>query len=190
MTRAVEHARAGHWPAEEAKAAVTLDFDARFRRRMMLTTDTGEEVLLDLAKPVAMAGGDGLKLDDGGWLKVEAAPEELIEVRASSPHALLRLAWHLGNRHLPAEIRADTILIRPDHVIEDMLKGLGADIARVTRPFQPEGGAYGDPATPGGHHHHGHDHDHDHGHSHSHDHDHDHGHSHGPGHHHHHHHGH
>lgn len=177
MTRAIEHARAGRWPEAEARAVVTLDFDARFRRRMMLTTDGGDEILLDLAKPVAMAGGDGLRLDGGGWLKIEAAPEALIEVRAASPHALLRLAWHLGNRHLPAEVQPDAILIRPDHVIEDMLTGLGADLARVTQPFQPEGGAYGDPATPGGHHHHGHDHDHSH----------DHAHGHGHGHHHHHH---
>lgn len=164
MTRAVEHVRAGHWPVQEAQAVVTLDFDARFRRRMMLTTDGGDEVLLDLAKPVAMAGGDGLRLAGGGWLRIEAAPEALIEVRAETPHALLRLAWHLGNRHLPAEIREDAILIRPDHVIEEMLTGLGAGLARVVRPFQPEGGAYGDPATPGGHHHHGHSHDHGHGH--------------------------
>lgn len=187
MTRAVEHARAGHWPEQEAQAVVTLDFDARFRRRMMLTTDGGDEVLLDLAKPVAMAGGDGLRLDGGGWLRIEAAPEALIEVRAETPHALLRLAWHLGNRHLPAEIREEAILIRPDHVIEEMLTGLGAGLARVTRPFQPEGGAYGDPATPGGHHHHDHGHDHDHDHDHGHGHSHDHGHGHGTGGHHHHH---
>lgn len=177
MTRAIEHARAGHWPEAEAKAVVTLDFDARFRRRMMLTTDGGAQVLLDLAKPVAMAGGDGLRLDDGGWLRIEAAPEDLIEVRAGSIHGLLKLAWHLGNRHLPAEVRADAILIRPDHVIESMLEGLGATLARVNQPFQPEGGAYGDPASQGGHHHH-HDHDHDHGHSHDHGHDHSHGHGH------------
>jgi urease accessory protein len=175
MTRAIEHARAGQWPLDQASAAVTLDFDARFRRRMMLTTDAGAEVLLDLAKPVAMAHGDGLKLDTGGWLKIEAAPEDLVEVRADTPHQLLRLAWHLGNRHLPAEVRADSILIRPDHVIEEMLRGLGAALAYTTQPFQPEGGAYGDPATPGGHHHH-------HGHHHPHDHDHGHGHHHGHGH--------
>ncbi len=168
MNRGIEHVRAGQWPEAQSLATVTLDFDARFRRRMLLTTDTGQEILLDLPKPVAMGGGDGLRLSDGGWLRVEAAPETLVEVRAGSSHALLKLAWHLGNRHLPAEILQDTILIRPDHVIEAMLEGLGASLRRVERPFQPEGGAYGDPATPGGHHHHrGHDHhhdpDHDHG---------------------------
>ena len=160
MGRAVEHAPAGQWPETEATATVTLDFDSRYRRRVLLTTDSGREILLDLAKPVAMAAGDGLRLEDGGWLRIAAAPEALIEVRAATPHGLLKLAWHLGNRHLPAEIRADAILIRPDHVIETMLEGLGATLRRVEQPFQPEGGAYGDPATPGGHHHH-HDHDHD-----------------------------
>ena len=145
------HRPAGYWPKEEA-GTLTLDFDARHRRRIRLTTDQGEDVLLDLPKAVAMADGDGLQLEDGKWLKVQAAAELLVEVRQKDPNQLMRLAWHLGNRHLPTEIRNQVLRIRPDHVIEDMLHGFGADLVNVLAPFQPEGGAYG------GHgHHHSHD---------------------------------
>lgn len=160
MIRAIEHAAAGRWPAGEAADAVTLDYDARFRRRMVLHCDSGREVLLDLAKAVAMADGDGLRLEDGGWLMVRAKPEPLVEIRAADAHALVRLAWHLGNRHLETEIADGVLRIRPDHVIEAMLEGLGASLSRVERAFQPEGGAYGDHAG----HHHGHEHGgHEHG---------------------------
>jgi len=142
------HRPAGHWPNEKAVGTLTLDFDARHRRRTRLTADDGEDVLLDLPETVAMADGDGLQLDDGRWLTVQAAPEDLVEVRHEDPIQLTRLAWHLGNRHLPTEIQGDVILIRPDHVIEDMLRGFGADLQRVEAAFQPEGGAYGH-----GHHH-------------------------------------
>ena len=158
MIRAVEHVAAGGWPAGEAADAVTLDYDARFRRRMVLHCDSGREVLLDLPKAVAMADGDGLRLEDGGWLAVRAMSEPLVEIRAADPRALVRLAWHLGNRHLATQIAGDTLLIRPDHVIEAMLEGLGATLTRVDRPFQPEGGAYGGQAGP-----HHHDHGHEHG---------------------------
>jgi len=137
------HRRAGHWPNEKAVGTLTLDFDARHRRRIRLTADDGEDVLLDLPETVAMADGDGLRLDDGRWLKVQAAPEEIVEVRHENSIQLTRLAWHLGNRHLPTEIRGEVLLIRPDHVIEDMLRGFGADLQKVQAAFQPEGGAYG-----------------------------------------------
>ena len=157
MHRASIHRPAGHWPKEKAAGALTLDFDARHRRRIRLTTDQGEDVLLDLPKAVAMADGDGLQLEDGRWLKVQAAAELIVEVRHKDPNQLVRLAWHLGNRHLPTEIRDQVLRIRPDHVIEDMLHGFGADLVKVQAPFQPEGGAYGDH----GHHHNqdGHHHD-------------------------------
>src|SRR5262245_8020713 len=142
------HRTAGHWPKEEAVGTLTLDFDGRHRRRIRLTADHGEDVLLDLPETVAMADGDGLRLDDGRWLKVIAAPEDLVEVRHEDRFQLIRLAWHLGNRHLPTEIRGEVLLIRPDHVIEDMLRGFGADLQKVLAAFQPEGGAYGH-----GHHH-------------------------------------
>src|ERR1700732_929431 len=142
MCCALIHRPAGHWPEEKAAGSLTLDFDARHRRRIRLTADQGEDVLLDLPKAVAMADGDGLQLEDGRWLKVQAAAELIVEVRHEDPNQLMRLAWHLGNRHLPTEIRNQVLRIRPDHVIEDMLHGLGAELVKVQAPFQPEGGAY------------------------------------------------
>ena len=148
------HRPSGHWPQHEAVGALTLDFDARHRRRIHLVTDQGEELLLDLPKAVAMADGDGLQREDGRWLKVQAAAELTVEIWHPDPGRLTRIAWHLGNRHLPTEIGAQFLRIRPDHVIEAMLKGFGANLVRVHAPFQPEGGAYQ---------HHGQRHDHDEG---------------------------
>src|ERR1700757_1217967 len=156
MHCALLHRAAGHWPQDQATDTLTLDFDARHRRRIRLTADHGEEVLLDLPKTVAMADGDGLQLEDGRWLKVQAAAELIVEVRHKDPNQLVRLAWHLGNRHLPSEIRNQVLRIRPDHVIENMLRGFGADLVKVQAPFQPEGGAYR------GHHHSHDDSEHDH----------------------------
>jgi urease accessory protein len=136
------HRPAGHWPQEQAAGSLTLDFDTRHRRRIRLTADHGEDVLLDLPKAVAMADGDGLQLEDGRWLKVQAAEEAIVEVRHKDPDQLIRLAWHLGNRHLPTEIRNQVLFIRPDHVIEEILHAFGADLKKVQASFQPEGGAY------------------------------------------------
>jgi urease accessory protein len=133
---------AGHWPKEKAAGSLTLDFDARHRRRIRLTGDQGDDVLLNLPKAVAMADGDGLQLEDGRWLRVQAAAEPIVEVTHKDPIELMRIAWHLGNRHLPTEIRSQLLRIRPDHVIEDLLHGFGADLQKVHAPFQPEGGAY------------------------------------------------
>lgn len=189
MLRASEVIPAGRWPAAERRATVTLTHHDRHRRRIRLTADDGTVFLLDLAEAAVLRHGDGLKLGNAaGYIEVRAAPEQLVEVSAPTPELLARLAWHLGNRHLPAEIRGDRILIRDDHVIVAMLKGLGASVQAVEAPFDPEGGAYGqhnhDPAHPyglGSHygrhdpgHAHGHGHDHGHGHHHDHDHDHDH----------------
>lgn len=158
MYSASIHRAAGHWPKEKASGSLTLDFDARHRRRIRLTADQGEDVLLDLPKAVAMGDGDGLQLDDGRWLKVQAAFEPIVEVRHKDPSQLVRLAWHLGNRHLPTDIRNQVLRIRPDHVIEDMLRGFGADLIAAEAPFQPEGGAYGHTQSHDhgeGEHHHG-----------------------------------
>jgi urease accessory protein len=152
MHKASIHRPAGHWPNEKAAGSLTLDFEARHRRRIRLIADQGEDLLLDLPKAVAMADGDGLLLEDGRWLKVQAAAELIVEVRHKDPRQLVRLAWHLGNRHLPTEIRDQVLRIRPDHVIEDMLVGFVAILVKVQAAFQPEGGAYGG---------HGHHHDHD-----------------------------
>jgi len=162
MRHARLHAPAQGWPIDEAADGVTLDFDARHRRRIRLMTDGGEAVLLDLPKAVAMADGDGLQLDDGRWLMVSAAAEPLLEIRCRDDHLRMRVAWHLGNRHLPTEIHGDLLRIRPDHVIADMVRGLGGEVTEVSAPFQPEGGAYGDHphGGHGHHHHHGHDDDH------------------------------
>lgn len=142
MHRARIHRLAGNWPKEKAVDTLTLDFDGRHRRRIRLTTDYGEDVLLDLPMTVAMADGDGLELDDGRLIKICAADERVVEVRHRSPNRLLRLAWHLGNRHLPTEFRGAVLRIRPDHVIEEMLRGFGAHLVKMMEPFQPEGGAY------------------------------------------------
>ncbi len=164
MKRATHHARAGAWPAATAAGAVTLDFDARHRRRIRLATDAGEALLLDLAEAVAMAEGDGLALEDGRWIAVRAAPEPVVEIRGADATHLARLAWHLGNRHLATEVGDSVLCIRPDHVIEEMLVGLGARLLHVTVPFQPEGGAY---ETHAHGHEHEHEHDHEHGHRHA-----------------------
>jgi urease accessory protein len=157
MKRALDLVRAGHWPVAERTDTVTLLFDDRYRRRLRMLGDGGLDFLLDLAEPVVLRSGDGLRLEEGGYVEVKAAEEELVEIRARDPAAFARLAWHLGNRHLPAEIGADRILIRDDHVIVDMLKGLGAEVRAVKAPFDPEGGAYGQ---------HNHDLGHPHGHVH------------------------
>ena len=148
MRRAVEHRPAGHWPHAEAVARVRLAFDDRHRRRLRLETTAGEPVLLDLPRAVAMAEGAGLRCTDGAWIEVAARPEPVLRITAASPVLMARLAWHLGNRHTPAEIRAGAILIRPDHVLAGMVRDLGAVATETVAPFQPEGGAY-----PGDHRH-------------------------------------
>ena len=155
MKRAIDVVRAGRWPAAERVDSVTLLFDDRYRRRLRMLGDGGLDFLLDLVEPVVLHTGDGLRLAEGGFVEVKAAEEDLVEVRAGgTATTLARLAWHLGNRHLPAEIESDRILIRDDHVIVDMLRGLGASVRKVRAPFDPEGGAYGQ---------HNHDLDHRHG---------------------------
>jgi urease accessory protein len=188
LPRAARILPAGSWPAAEARDRITLDYDDRHRRRRRFTGQGGTAFLLDLAEAAVLREGDGLALDTGGIIAVQAAPEPLTEIRAQSPGHLMRLAWHLGNRHLPTEIQPGRLLIRYDHVIVEMLLGLGATVSRVEEPFNPEGGAYGEHNRQPAHHHahaHAHDHAHEH-HEHS-DHAADgHGHHHGDGHHHHH----
>jgi urease accessory protein len=162
----------GRHPFKQAAAdTVVLDFDDRHRRRMAMTGTRGLEFLLDLENAVALRGGDALVLEDGRLVEVVAAPEPLIEIRGSDPAHLVRIAWHLGNRHLPTQIMPKGLRIRRDHVIEEMVKGLGARVIAIEAPFDPEGGAYA--AVAETHHHAGHGHAHDH-----HDHGH-HGHAHG-----------
>ncbi|MBV1705483.1 MAG: urease accessory protein UreE [Hyphomicrobiales bacterium] len=176
MKRATDILRAGNWSGRPADALV-LDADARARRRGTATTTAGETVLVDLAAPSRLRGGDALKLEDGRLVEVVAAPEPLAEIRAAEPRGLTRLAWHLGNRHAPAEIGASRIRIRRDAVLEEMARALGARTAHIEAPFEPEGGAYdAHGRAPHEEAEHGHDHRHDHGHDHDHGH---HGHGHG-----------
>ena len=141
MIRATQ-VRAQHRWSEAPADTVVLDFDDRHRRRMAMTGTRGLEFLLDLENAVALRGGDALVLDDNRLIEVVAAPEPLFEIRCSDPHHLIRIAWHLGNRHLPTQIIGKGLRIRRDHVIEAMVKGLGARVIEIEAPFDPEGGAY------------------------------------------------
>jgi urease accessory protein len=172
MLRATEVLPAGVWKGKPADV-VRLDYDRRTRRRIALAGSGGLEFLLDLAKTPVLRAGDGIRLEDGRIVAVEAASERLLEVQCRDPRLLARIAWHLGNRHLASEIAARVIHIRDDYVIADMIRGLGAEVRIVQRPFNPEGGAYGEGAVHGhshahSHHHHGpgggHHHDEDHRH--------------------------
>jgi urease accessory protein len=158
LFRATRVAAAGHWPRAEARGSVTLAYDDRHRRRLRLASDQGIDFLLDLAELCVLQEGDGLALSDGTWIEVKAKPEKLLEITADTRQHLLRLAWHLGNRHLPAQIEAGRILIRDDHVIAEMLGGLGAHLARIDAPFTPERGAYDAAGAHAAAHIHGHEH--------------------------------
>ena len=147
----------GAWSGEPADTVV-LDYDERYRRRVAMTGVRGLGFLLDLPEAVMLRAGDGLKLEDGRIVEVVAAPESLIEIRAADAAALTRIAWHLGNRHLPTELMRNSLRIRSDPVIEEMARGLGGAVVAIEAPFNPEGGAYVRAPPPG------HDFDHDHGH--------------------------
>jgi urease accessory protein len=191
MIRATKVQGQHRW-AQPASDTVVLDFDDRHRRRMAMTGTRGLEFLLDLEDAIMLRGGDALVLEDGRLIEVVAAPEPLAEIRGADPHHLIRVAWHLGNRHLPTQIMGKALRIRRDHVIEAMVKGLGARVIEIEAPFDPEGGAYaggGHAHAPegkshdhaahdhsahghGDHHHHDEhcNHEHHHGDSHAHDH--------------------
>ncbi|MFI4949208.1 MAG: urease accessory protein UreE [Alphaproteobacteria bacterium] len=142
MRRAIAVHKGGHWPEEAAIDRVTLAFVDRHRRRLRLVADSGNPFLLDLARVQHLADGDGLELDDGGYVRVCAAPERVLEIEAGGPAELLRLAWHLGNRHLPVQALEGKLRIRDDHVIAQMVEGLGGRLTRLSAPFDPETGAY------------------------------------------------
>ena len=173
MIRATHVRPAGDWH-EAAADTVVLGFDDRHRRRMAMTGTRGLAFLLDLAEAVALRGGDALVLEDGRLVEVVAAPEPLVEIRGADPAHLVRIAWHLGNRHLPTQILPDRIRIGRDHVLEELMVKLGAKVSRIDAPFDPEGGAYAE-ETAHAHGHHDRAHDHHHGHDHAHHQDHEHG---------------
>ena len=155
--------------ADAATDEVSLDYDARFLRRKVLTTQSGQQILVDLPRTTSIGHDDALQTADSRLIRVVAAPEPLLEIRG---HDLHRIAWHIGNRHTPCQIEAERLLIQQDKVMADLLTRLGADVRDVTEPFTPEGGAYGHGRThghdhsathgPDGHHHHDHAHPHEH----------------------------
>jgi urease accessory protein len=162
--RAIAVKSAATWSGETADRVV-LDYDDRHRRRMAMTGAKGTSFLLDLPVVTELRGGDALVLEDGRLIEVVAAPEPLLEIRCTDPLHLARVAWHLGNRHLPTQLLPKALRIRRDHVIAQMAAQLGAEVIEIAASFDPEGGAY---AVPAGHHqHHDHAHPHRHGHSHN-----------------------
>jgi urease accessory protein len=187
MLRATSIVRKPAVKADKVADTVTLDHEGRNRRRVALRGDGGLDFLLDLDRATALNDGDAVRLEDGRLIQVRAAPQRLLEVRAENPLRLLRVAYHVGNRHAPAEITADAVYVEEDHVLAEMVRGQGCTATAVMRPFQPERGAYEhECGHDHGHHHEHHRHDHGqahahahaeahaHAHSHAHDHDHDH----------------
>ncbi|WP_294641137.1 urease accessory protein UreE [uncultured Aureimonas sp.] len=155
MIEAGEIRERGHWqgPADDT---ITLDEAQRHRRRMAMVSDGGIAFLLDLPEARLLVEGDAIALSDGRLVEVKAKPEPLLSVGGRDADHLLQIVWQIGNRHLPCQIRDGRILLRRDHVVADMLKGLGAHVHEVEAAFDPVGGAYA-----GGHHHGGHHHGHD-----------------------------
>ena len=149
-------------------ASVTLDWDTRCKSRFDATDSTGRQLGVFLPRGTVGRGGDVLVAEDGSLVRVEAAPQTVLRITFCSEHGspfdLMRAAYHLGNRHVPIELRPDHLKIEPDHVLAEMLRAMHMTVAEVQEPFEPEGGAYGDNAMMG------HDHGHGHGHSHPHDH--------------------
>lgn len=152
MKRVADIAPAGAWDVARATDFIVLDAQDRHRRRVVFVGGEGATYLLDLPKPAHLRDGDGLLLEDGSVVKVTGKPEALTEISAASPHELARLAWHIGNRHTDIQFVGDVLRIRRDHVLDDMLRGLGATIRHVDAPFDPEAGAYSHDHSPVHHH--------------------------------------
>ena len=139
MKRGFAIRRAGLWNPAAAADRVVLDAGDRHRRRIRLKGERGTEFLLDLDEAVALRDGDGIMLDDGGLVLITGQAEPLSEIAAQTPLELVRLAWHLGNRHTDVQIEGDRIRIRRDHVLEDMAARLGASLTSLDASFDPEG---------------------------------------------------
>ncbi len=164
-------------------ASITLDWDTRQKSRFDATDSTGRQLGVFLPRGTVVRGGDVLVAEDGSLVRVEAEPQSVLRITAcaehGSPFDLMRAAYHLGNRHVPIELKPDHLKIEPDHVLADLLRAMHMTVTEVQEPFEPEGGAYGDNAMMGHDHGHGHSHGHDHAHDHTHDHGHSHAHDHG-----------
>jgi urease accessory protein len=154
-------------------STITLDWDTRQKSRFDATDSTGRALGVFLPRGTVVRGGDVLVAEDGSLILVEAAPQTVLRITAcaehGSPFDLTRAAYHLGNRHVPIELKPDHLKIEPDHVLADMLRAMHMTVVEVSEPFEPESGAYGDHGGHGGHagHAHGHKHDHGHGHAHA-----------------------
>lgn len=169
--RATSIKAAGTWSGGTADSVV-LDYYDRHRRRVSMKGTHGLSFLLDLPDATALRSGDALALEDEHVVEVVAAPELLLEIRGTDPLHLARVAWHLGNRHVPTQLMAKSLRIRRDHVLEEMLRGLGARVVEIEAPFDPEGGAYASAVHDHDHGYHQHDgNHHDHSHHHGHDHE-------------------
>ena len=161
-------------------ATVSLDWDVRQKSRFDATDSQGRALGVFLPRGAVVRGGDVLVAEDGSLIAVQAAPQPVLVVTTCKEHGsafdLVRAAYHLGNRHVPLELKPDHLKLEPDHVLADLLRQMHLTVTDAQAPFEPESGAYAPGATAGGH---------DHGHSHTHDQAHDHGqahgHTHGPG---------
>jgi len=182
MPRATRILRAAERPDTSVIDTLILPQAQRQAQKGFLFGVKGTCVEIDFAEPVRLRTDDALVLDDGGLIEIVAEPEPLIEARAADLPALARLAWHLGDRHVPVQVLERRLRLKPDPTIETLLQSLGAKVVLIDAPFEPEGGAYDAAVGDHGHDHHHHDghHHHDHGHAHGHDHGHhDHAHDHG-----------
>ena len=179
MPRATKLLPAANRNAVGVADTLILNYAQRTTQRGFVFGVKGTCVEFDFAEPVHIRTDDALELDDGSYVDVVADPEPLLEARAADPAALARLAWMLGDRHVPVEIRPKSLRVRREPAVEQLLQALGASATAIDAPFEPEGGAYAVPI----HGQHAHLHDHAHGHDlhhghHHHDHDHSHGHGH------------
>ena len=152
-------------------STVELDWDVRQKSRFDATDSSGRPLGVFLPRGTAVRGGDVLVAEDGSLVKVLAAPQLVLKITHCSDHGtpydLIRAAYHLGNRHVPIELKPDHLKIEPDHVLADMLRAMHLIVNAVDEAFEPENGAYATGGHTGGHHH-GHDHDHDHAQGHDH----------------------
>jgi urease accessory protein len=162
MSRASSVIAAGHRHDRPVVDTVILDYAQRSAQSVTVTGVKGGMIAIDLHQPARLRTDDLLLLDDGTLVEVVAAAEPLIEARAADVGALARLAWHLGDRHVPVQVLPNRIRARRDPAVETLLKSLGAKVAAIEAPFEPEGGAYESSQA------HDHAHDHDHAHSHGH----------------------
>jgi urease accessory protein len=151
MKRVTAIKPAGQWDASAARDTIVLDAQDRHRRRVVFVGAEGATYLLDLPRPAQLRDGDALVIEDGAVVRVTGKPEPLVEISAANAQELARLAWHIGNRHIEVQIAGDALRIRRDHVLEEMLRGLGATLSYIDAVFDPEHGAYA---------HGGHDHGH------------------------------